>query len=106
MWCKIAQATGMSIEAAQQTLSLSEVRLWEAFFKTEYQRLERSDWYMAQIAMKIHQTIAEKGRRFKVKDFLLTFYNPDASFAGEKEDQGKMMHWVRSLIAAGKKKTK
>ena len=83
---------------------MSEIRLWQAYFKTEYERNEKMDWYLAQIAMAIDRSQSTKKRSWKIRDYLLKFKTASSKPASPEFMKQQLMMWVKGL--AGRKRKK
>jgi len=101
-WCRLASVLGQPIYQLKQTLPVSEVRLWIAYFDSETERYEKIDWYLAQIAMEIRMSTATKRRRWNVKDFLLKFGPRRVSTMSVDEIKQRVYAWVQGLAAIGR----
>lgn len=90
-WCRLASKIGMPVFQAKQTLPMSEVRLWRAYFDDEWSRHEKIEWYLAQIVAVIHNSNYKT--KMKVKDGLLIF---TSSKAKKKADSMSGILWART----------
>ena len=80
----------------QQTIPISEIWLWRAYFDTEYERHEKADWYMAQIAMAIDRAHSTKKRVWHVRDYLLRFRRP-TKIMKPSEAKNRIVSWLKGL---------
>jgi len=102
-WCQLAETLGHPIAELQQTLSLSEVRLWKAKFDTDWDRYEKIEWYLARIAMAIYQVNSVKQHKWRVKDFLLRFRAPGKDISVTEGAVERVKHHLRAMFAIAKR---
>lgn len=99
-WCRLGDTLSMPIYIMKQTLPQSEVRLWKAYFETEFERYEKRDWYLAQIAMAIYKSNDSKKRSYKLRDFLLKFrLRKNEQKLTPEEGQVRIKSYFKTLIA-------
>lgn len=95
----------MPIYQIQQTVPLSEVRLWEAAFDARFDFHEKADWYMAQIAYAADRRKYRTDR--KISDYLLKFVpSKGKSTVPVKEVAKKVRSWFKSIAASYKTKNR
>jgi hypothetical protein len=101
----LAKELSTPIYVLKQTLPVSEVDLWKEYFRTEYDRYEKSDWYMAYLIMSVYQTNAGRKRKFKIKDFLLKFSLGKETMSPQ-ESHSRILNYFKALtsLASPKKK--
>ena len=91
----------MPIYLIYETVPISEIELWKAEYRTEYERYEKIDWYLAQIAGEIRYSMTKK-RSWNVKDMLLKFVKPKPPMTAA-EAKKLVVDWVFGLAAVGKR---
>jgi hypothetical protein len=102
-WCHLAKTLGTPIYELRQTIPLSEIRLWNAYFKSETDRHEKIEWYLAQIAMVVDQAMSsKKGKRRQLKDYLIKFRKPGPVVQDNTMAQKWAMTWIKNLAGVPK----
>jgi len=85
-------------------MPLSEVRLWTAYFRTEHERYEKIDYYLAQIAMMVDRAHSAERRRFRIQDYLLKFRRTPSEPMDVEEMKRRVMTWLKAMSAAAKRR--
>lgn len=96
----------MPIYQIRQTLPFSEIRLWRAYFKTEYNRHEKIDWYLAQIALAVDRSTSQKKRTYRVKEYLLKFKVDSDEPMTVVQATKRFKMWITGIAGGGKRKKK
>jgi len=83
------------------------LRLWNAYFNTETDRHEKIEWYLAQVAMAIDQSMGlKKGRRRQLKDYLIKFAKPKPAPKDSEAAKKWALTWIQNLAAVSKMQKK
>jgi|TARA_R110000824_G_scaffold89320_1_gene219036 hypothetical protein len=60
-----------------ERVSHREYKIWMRHFKEELNQPSRSDHYLMQIAQEVKRVLSKRPTKIKMKDFFLTFGNPE-----------------------------
>lgn len=58
----------------------SEFLEWLAYFETEWEQREKTDYYMAQVALEIRRSKMEDPNKIQLSDMLLKFEKPETGY--------------------------
>jgi len=90
---KIAARIGKTVSELERELNYRELLEWAEYFNYELSTFEKSDYYLAQIACTIAQSVAAKGTRFRINDFLVKFEEEKAEKLEPKELAQRVCSW-------------
>lgn len=92
---KVATRIGRTVAELERNLEYSELLEWAEFFEYELNTFEKRDYYDAQIACVIAQAhTTTKGKKFKIKDFLVKFKTGNAKKLSPFELAKCVCSWV------------
>ena len=90
---RIAVRLGKFVSEVERECDYEEFLRWAEYFNYELSTFEKSDYYMAQIACTIAQSVAAKGTRFRINDFLIKFEDKKAEKLEPKELARRVCSW-------------
>jgi len=73
MWYRLAHELHMPLQACMRSTTSSEFVAWCEYFEDEWNKPDRADYYLAQIACEIRRSQAKHPGSIKLKDFILRF---------------------------------
>lgn len=103
---QLASHLGQSLRWCKENISYTEFLTWQAWFRKDFNRPSRSDFYLMQIAYELRRAIAafagNKGK-LSLNDFKLTFKDKQ-KLTEQQQREADLQHekmWLAVVTGAG-----